>query len=191
MDPAGLDRLLQRARRSDPEALDALFGAYHRRVFGLLRRMTGRRETAEDLLQETFLRVVRTIETYEHQGRFDAWLFRIAANLARDHARRMRRRRTSIESDVAAFEDDPAALDSLRPLQHEPDREIIRDEAGARLNAGLDRLAEMDREIILLRHFSELSFREIADMLDIPLGTALARAHRALKRLKAEFPDEE
>ena len=91
MEPSGLDELLQRARLHDPDALAELVDLYSPRLFGLLFRLTGMREVAEDLLQETFLRVVRVIGQYEHVGKFEAWLFRIAANLGRDRARQVKR----------------------------------------------------------------------------------------------------
>jgi RNA polymerase sigma-70 factor (ECF subfamily) len=190
VDAAGADRLIRRACRRDPEALDKLVDVYSARVFGLLYRLTGSRDTAEDLLQETFLRVVRTIPTYQHDGRFEAWLFRIAANLARDHTRRIRRRGrpTTLEQLGSDGEAESLGLpDQRRP---DPGGALLRKEVGERLNACLEKLSEIDREIILLRHFSELSFREIADILRIPLGTALARAHRAVNRLRAAFGEE-
>lgn len=190
MEPPGFDRLLRRAREHDPEALHQVVEAYSPRVFGMLYRLTGSRETAEDLLQETFLRVVRMIAEYEHAGKFEAWLFRIAANLARDHARRARRRKRPVALESFSRDDGPGVVEVGDASQPEPSSELVQKEAGARLNACLQRLAEIDREIILLRHFSELSFREIAEVLQIPLGTALARAHRALKRLRAEFGEE-
>jgi RNA polymerase sigma-70 factor (ECF subfamily) len=190
VEPADLDRLLRRARKRDPEALHKLVDAYSARLFGLLYRLTGQRETAEDLLQETFLRVVRTIAAYEHGGKFEAWLFRIAANLARDHARRARRRGRPVALDGVSRNSESGVSELADAAQPDPSRELLEKEAGERLNRCLQELTEMDREIILLRHFSELSFREIADMLQIPLGTALARAHRAVKRLRAAFGEE-
>lgn len=191
MDARELDHLLPRARRHEPEALHLLIEAYSPRVYGLLYRLTGSRETAEDLLQETFLRMVRTIGAYEHRGRFEAWLFRIAANLARDHARRSKRRGVIASLDGPGCDGEPFAADLPNPRQDSPGQGVIETEAGQRLEACLENLAETDREIILLRHFSELSFREIAAMLGIPLGTALARAHRALKRLRSTLCDED
>ena len=190
MEPAGLDRLLRRARRRDSQALHKLVDMYSARVFGLLYRLTGSHETAEDLLQETFLRVMRMIPEYRHGGKFEAWLFRIAANLARDHARRVRRRGHPLTLDGSGREDEPGSPQLADAAQLDPSGELLRTEAGQRLGEVLCELPEMDREIILLRHFSELSFREIAELLDIPLGTALARAHRALKRLRAALGEE-
>ncbi len=189
MEPSGLDELLERACRREPAALDELVCRYSRRVFGLLYRLTNERETAEDLMQETFLRVVRTIDRYEHAGRFEAWLFRIAANLARDRARRRGRRGDTLSLDGAEDDGTSRAAELSAPAQH-ADQLLVEAELGERLAASLDRLSDADREIILLRHYSELSFQEIADLLGVPLGTALARAHRALKRLQADLGEE-
>jgi RNA polymerase sigma-70 factor (ECF subfamily) len=190
VDPAGLERLLRRAQKRDPEALSELVDEYSPRVFGLLFRLTGSRETAEELMQETFLRVVRTIPTYQHDGKFESWLFRIAANLARDDARRTRRRGRPLTLDAFGDDDDTGPPDVPDSRRIDPGRELMKRESGERLSACLAELSEMDREIILLRYFSELPFREIAEMLQVPLGTALARAHRAMQRLRAALEEE-
>ncbi len=182
MEKTGLDELLRRARRHESAALDELVARFSPRIYGLLYRLTGRRDVAEDLTQETLLRMVRTIGDYQHSGRFEAWLFRIAANLARDRARQLGRRGVPLSLDGGAETD--ALAPDLASGVDDPPAQLERDEAGAQVAAAVDALSESDREIILLRHYSELSFREIAELLGVPLGTALARAHRALKRLR-------
>lgn len=189
MEPAGLDGLLQRARQRDPQALQTLFDLYHRRVFGLLYRLTGSRDSAEDLLQETFLRLVRHIGNYDHAGRFEAWLFRIAANLARDHARKHRRRGPTASLDAES--DGHGPLDRLAAEPSDPADGLLAEEQKQRLAELLEQLSPADREILMLRHYGELSFQEIAELLGIPLGTALARAHRALKRLRQSFEQQD
>lgn len=189
MGPGELERLLERAKNGEPGAFEALVDAYGNRVFGLLLRLTGRREVAEELVQETFLRVVRTIRGYQHDGRFEPWLFRIAANLARDQHRR-RRRRGNVQP--LGSESGEMTADQARAAGavSDPSDAVSQAEQGERLSSCLARLPELDREVLLLRHFSGMSFREIADFLAVPLGTALARAHRALARLKSEFNGE-
>jgi RNA polymerase sigma-70 factor (ECF subfamily) len=189
VDKAGLDELLDRAQRGDADALGSLVGRYSRRVFGLLYRLTGSRDVAEDLMQETFLRLVRTIGRYEHVGRFESWLFRIAANLARDRARQFGRRGEmaplAVTSDECYGVGEPMGQGGDDPREAVETREDAK-----RLAASIDRLSDAEREVILLRHYSELPFREIAALLGIPLGTALARAHRALNRLRDDLADE-
>lgn len=191
MDDHGLDDLLQRARRQDPAALSKLVELYSPRVFGLLYRLTGTRDAAEDLLQETFLRVVRMIGQYEHLGKFESWLFRIAANVARDRARRLGRRpEVDLPAGAPDDRDMPIVADPGADSENPHDR-VVRSEDRQRLADELQRLPEIHREIILLRHYADMSFQEIADLLGIPLGTALARAHRALRRLRSELTDED
>ncbi len=183
MGQTSLDELLGRARQRDAEALDELVQRYTPRVYGLLYRLTSSPDVADDFVQETFLRVVRTIEQYEHVGRFEAWLFRIAANLARDYARQRRRNRTVASLSLAGDSEESAAI-AASAADLAPEARLEFQEQSAQLAAAMSRLPDADREILLLRHHSELSFREIAELLDVPLGTALARAHRALQKLR-------
>jgi RNA polymerase sigma-70 factor (ECF subfamily) len=187
VNPPGLDGLLARAREGDPQALTDLVDAYASRVFGLLFRLTGSRDVAEELAQETFLRLVRTIGEYEHSGKFEAWLFRIAANLARDRGRQHRRRGAAVPLDAPPGAGGTAAVERPDDDELDPAACLAEREERERLGMCLDRLPDLDREILLLRHFSDLSFREIAELLNVPLGTALARAHRAIGRLREEF----
>lgn len=190
MRPLTDEDLLTRARRREPAALDQLVRSYSRRVYGLLARLTSRRDVAEELMQETFLRMVRTIDTYEHTGRFEPWLFRIAANLARDHMRQRRRRGVmlALDGEERAGGIDQRGSDSYETAPHAG---LILLEHKAQLERALLRLRPAEREIIALRHYADLSFREIAETLGVPLGTALARAHRALQKLKALMGPEE
>jgi RNA polymerase sigma-70 factor (ECF subfamily) len=187
MDHESLDDLIRRAKKKDPSAFDALVDRFSPRLFGFLFRLTGSGGDAEDLVQEVYLRVVRMIDRYEHDGRFEAWLFRIATNLVRDRARRAahapdprdleRLDRADIRRSAAHPARSGAVLPADDPLESAEDVE--------RLRAALDAVPLPEREVLLLRHFSGLSFKEIAEMMDTPLGTALARAHRGLARLRA------
>lgn len=186
MDDAALAQIIRSAQRGEPVAFDRLVELFAPRIAGFLYRMTGSRQDSEDLAQEVFLRLVRMIGVYEHDGRFEPWLFRIAANLARDRIRRAARTPGFIgESDSAGrggngggrlreLPAGPAAVDAGLVLTEELDE----------LDAALAQLPETEREVIMLRHFSEMSFKEIAAMTGTPLGTALARAHRGLTHLR-------
>ncbi len=187
MDPGSLESVIRRAKLRDPAAFDALVDSYSPRLFGFLYRLTGHRSDAEDLLQDVFLRVVRKIEHYDHSGRFDAWLFRIATNLVRDRARRAQRtpRLTSLEG-----RGEHGASDSRSPERWAdtsvppPDRSMVLGEQVDALQLALAKLPVVEREVIMLRHFGQMSFAEIAEIMGTPLGTALARGHRALQRLR-------
>ena len=188
LEPEQLASVIERAQRLDPDAFDVLVDAYGHRLFGFLYRLTGSREDAEDLVQEVFLRVVRMLPDYTHRGRFEAWLFRIAANLGRDRIRRVRRAPTIIsifrgrdnrdDSDLGGDWDGPDESGTT------PDGPLVHREQVDRLQEALSRLPAPEREVIMLRHYSALSFGEIAEVMATPLGTALARAHRGLAKLR-------
>ncbi|NOX58488.1 MAG: RNA polymerase sigma factor [Planctomycetes bacterium] len=185
--PNELADLIRRAQVRDPAAFDSLIDAYGVRLHGYLFRLTGSRDDADDLLQELFLRVVRMIRSYEHDSRFEGWLFRIATNLVRDRIRRAGRG-PQVVSLQPADNDDGGRLRLAEPddpMAPSPDASMqLADDVDA-LQKGLAQLPEAEREVIMLRHFSDLSFAEISTAMGTPLGTALARAHRGLAKLKA------
>jgi RNA polymerase sigma-70 factor, ECF subfamily len=189
MDGEALAATIKGAQRGDPASFDRLVDHYASRVFGLLYRLTGSRADAEDLMQEVFLRVVRMIGAYHHDGRFDAWLFRIAANLCRDRVRRAKRAPKIVALDAPSQGPDeassgPRSFGDITASTPSPDAGLIRTEELDALGKALEQLPEAERTVIMLRHFSQMSFKEIAEAMDTPLGTALARAHRALGRLR-------
>lgn len=174
--------LLARAAGAGPDAEAAwreLVSRYARRIFALARSRRLGEEAAEEVAQSVFVTVSHHLRTgtvggYEERGRFESWLFRIAVNRVRDEIRR--------RSRAIAASADPADLDarSAAPV-HSPRN----DETDLRaLRAAITRLPEADREMIELRHHGGLSFKQIADTLGEPLGTVLARHHRALRKLK-------
>jgi RNA polymerase sigma-70 factor (ECF subfamily) len=173
---------LQRAASGDENAWRVIVDAYSKRVFGLIRAQCGSVDLAEEITQSTFCTIVTKIESYTEQGKFEAWLFRIAMNRLRDEMRRRKRQATPMEDET---------LTGLAGLTEEDaDRG---DEIEARrgsLDRALSQLSPADRRIIHLRHFAELSFKQIAELLEQPLGTVLARQHRALKKLRDLMTDE-
>lgn len=185
MDAAELSHLIGRAQRREAAAFDQLVGLYASRLYGYFYRLTGSRDDAEDLLQELFVRVVRMIVHYQHDGRFDGWIFRIAANLVRDRVRQVRRMRPSGDAAPRTADDDEDLLVNVADAAvAEPGDRLATAEQVDRLQVALGQLPEAERQVILLRHFSGLSFREIAEQMGTPLGTALARAHRGLGHLR-------
>lgn len=189
MDEPALAELILRAQRGDPSSFEGLVDEFAGRVYGFVFRTTGSRHDAEDLMQEVFVRVVRMIGAYQHDGRFEAWLFRIAANLVRDRLRRIRRA-PRIVAGSEALEDGGGDSAVSAGSAREPadgsapeDGLLLADDVQA-LNAALAALPEPEREVVTLRHFSQLPFKEIAALLECPVGTALARAHRGLARLR-------
>lgn len=173
-DDESVGLLVSRAGEGDEEAWRRIVDLYARRVYGLLRSKGCDRERAEEITQSVFVSVARVLGQgrYREQGRFDSWLLRIAMNRLRDDARVRKRR------PVRALEEasEPTETLTMSDNGHEnqgPLREALAD------------LSPPDREVIELRHRADMSFKQIADLLDQPLGTVLARHHRALRKLRS------
>lgn len=169
----GLTALLERAASGEDSAWSELIHIYGRRVFALARSRLRSHDAAEEVTQSVFVTVARKLTEgeYEESGRFEAWLFRVAMNRIRDEIRR--RRRSMIDSNA-----------HLPEPEHLPPPDSTDPEDFAPLRRALDELSDADREIIELRHHGQLSFRQIAAMTGEPMGTLLARHHRALRKLK-------
>lgn len=167
-------------RRRDPEVLDRLILLYQRRLLRYLLYLTGQRELAEDLFQETWMRVLLRGEQFKGNARFDTWLFTIARNLVID----MRRRRTMVsldamgepEGEERAFEvaaDEPSPFDVYRSQER---AEVLAE--------ALLTLEALQREVLVLRFHEDLSLEEIAKVTSAPLSTVKSRLYRGLAALK-------
>jgi RNA polymerase sigma-70 factor (ECF subfamily) len=193
-----VDSLLARAASGDGGAWTVLVGRYAKRVFGLLVRQCGDRDLAEEITQATFVQLVSHIGGYQERGRFEPWLFRIAMNRLRDEMRRRGRQARTMDM-TGAHGDGPEAGDTVWHMVQErvtaaasgegsdaedPFERVSRAEQVQRLQAAIAAMSEADRTILELRHTAGLSFAEIAESLEQPLGTVLARGHRALLKLK-------
>lgn len=169
-----LVRLLAEVRCGSREAQQRLYESFHRRVYRLLVRMVGR-DDAEDLLQQVFLQVFRTLNQFQGQSRFETWLYRVSVNESLQHLRRQRSRRSvSLESDIMDRKLDPV-LDF--------DQKELMEYALSRLEPDL-------RSLFLLREVEKQSYAEIAVVLQIPEGTVasrLGRARQLLKQYLVEF----
>jgi len=175
-DKATLEATLARAAGGDEGAWRAIVEAYSGRVYGLIRAQCGNSDLAEEITQSTFCTVVSRIGGYTERGKFEPWLFRIAMNRLRDEMRRRKRQAKPVE--------DEALAGLARRREGEEGGCGVDASELVLLRRGLEQLSEADRRIIHLRHFSDLSFKQIAEVLEEPLGTVLARQHRALKKLR-------
>ena len=189
MDPQQLRSLIALAKAHDAGAFQSLLEEYGPRLYGYFLRATRSRHDAEDLLGEISLRLVRKLESYDERGRFDQWLFRIAANMVRDRIRRIKAKPPPLS---LAIEDDTGREMAERISGQTPPIEagMLAAEANEKLEVALAKLDETTRQMILLRHVSEMSFKDLAELFQCPLGTALARVHRGLKMLREWMGDE-
>ncbi len=172
---AEFEQQLVRAAAGDSAAWRVVVNAFAPRVHGLLRAQCRDDELAEEITQSTFCTIATKLGSYIENGRFEAWLFRIAMNRLRDEMRRRTRQARTMDGEafkrVAGASNNESGFVSVE----------VRDQ----LRLALSRMTEADREIIDLRHIGGLSFRALSDFYEEPVGTLLARHHRALKKLKA------
>ncbi len=172
-DDEAVARVVAGCRAGDRSAQRQLYDAFHRLVYRLMVRMVGTDE-APDLTQQVFLHLFRQIDKYSGRGRFDRWLYRVAVNEAYQHFRRTRRH-------------------EHRPLTYEPADPAVggneRSEQKDLMEQALARLEPELRSICLLREIEELSYRQIAETLDIPEGTVGSRLNRARRELKEHLID--
>jgi RNA polymerase sigma-70 factor (ECF subfamily) len=162
--------------RGDTEALRGLYRRYEVQTFNLLTRLTGNRELARDMLQETFTRVWKTARLFDPQrGSFKAWLFTIALNLTRNELSKRRYGVTHVEVGAA---------ENLISGAEGPDALVARAETRRAVAAALARLPAHLREVIVMKIYHQLKFREIAAITRMPEGTLKARFHRAVAELR-------
>lgn len=183
--PERVGELLNAASHGDQAAWRSLVEHFAPRVFGLLRAQCGDADLAEELTQSTFCTMAAKIESYVEAGKFEAWLFRIALNRLRDEGRRRARHAAPTDDAVLA-----SLTGTGRPSARGPTDVAVPDDIAA-LRVAMSKLSPADQRVVHLRHASGLSFKEIAEALDEPLGTLLARHHRALKKLKELIAGEE
>ena len=168
--------ILARAARGDAAAWRAVVDGYSGRVYGLLRSQGANPDIAEEITQSVFCTLAAKLAEYVEGGRFESWLFRIAMNRLRDEARRRRRHAKPVG--------EPEVLEGLAGEAPAPRDAPDAGEVAA-LRSALAQLGPADREVIDLRHVGGMSFKQMSDHLGEPLGTLLARHHRALAKLRA------
>ena len=170
-------KLIRRCKLGEEAAFQAVLDRYRGAIYNLCWRMTRNDEDARDLGQEIFIKVFTLLDRYDEQYAFSSWLFRIATNHCIDHLRRQRLRMLSLERD-GGTEDDEAEM-QIPADGPEPDVVLQRREALDKLEEVIADLPPHYRVITLLRHDQQLSYEEIAETLQLPLGTVKARIHRA------------
>jgi len=172
--------LMLAVRDGELDALGELFERHHGRLFGFLVKLTGQHAAAEDIAQTVFQRMLKYRHTYRDDGSFTAWMYHLARRCAADHFRKTSTAPAAIDPhDLSERADDAPDAGAVA---------AVRDEH-ALLHVALARLDRDDREVLLLSRFQELSFAEIAGILECSVGAAKVRAHRALRELRDVFLD--
>jgi RNA polymerase sigma-70 factor (ECF subfamily) len=181
------EQLVELALDGDEEAFGILVRRYQRRLTAFLSQLVGDLELARELSQEAFVRAWSALARFDPQYRFSTWLFRIAHNLGIDQLRRRRLKTVSLyRTDAEGAEVEVVVPDTEKdPLGHLENHALA-----SELRQVIDELRPEYRELVLLRHFAGLSYQELADFKEMPLGTIknkLFRAHSVLRKALAEF----
>jgi RNA polymerase sigma-70 factor (ECF subfamily) len=175
--PDPIESLIQRCLKGDQAAWDLIVRQYWRKVFNVAYKFVGKHDEAEDLAQDIFLKIFKSLDTFDSRANFQTWLISVSRNLCIDHYRSVRKERETIDRDVDTNELAPAAREPgpIAALE-QADRVALLRKALAALPATL-------RKAVLMRDIQELSYQEIADKLRLPEGTVKSRINRGRTEL--------
>jgi RNA polymerase sigma factor (sigma-70 family) len=180
-DPAAssdaLETLIKRCLRGDQAAWELIVKQHWRKVFNVAYKFVGRHDEAEDLTQDIFLKIFKSLDTFDRRANFQTWLISVSRNLCIDHYRSVRKERETIDRHVDANELTPVAPDSG------PIAALEQQDRVALLRQALAALPETLRTAVVMRDLQELSYQEIADRLHLPEGTVKSRINRGRTEL--------
>lgn len=183
--------LVKRARNGDRDAFGILVERYQRRIFGLCYGMVRNRDDAMDLVQETFVKVFRNLKSFEGQSSFYTWTYRIATNVCIDFLRKASRNRTVDYDDAIGRDENADDGGMLLPsrLGVNPSKVYGRRELLDKINEALGMLSDNHRQAILLREVEGLSYQEMADVMEVSIGTVMSRLHHARKNMQKHLAE--
>ncbi len=166
--------------RGDESAFETLVARYKSKIYTTIYLVVKDQEVAEDLMQDTFIKAIRTLRNgkYNEEGKFLPWILRIAHNLAIDYFRRARRYPSVV------FEDGSNVFNSLSFSESSVETRQIKKESHEHLRSLIKQLPEQQREVLIMRHYEDMSFQEIADATGVSINTALGRMRYALINLR-------
>ena len=178
---ADIEALIRRCLRGDQLAWDAIVRQYWRKVFNVAYKFVGKHDEAEDLTQDIFLKIFKSLDTFDRRANFQTWLISISRNLCIDHYRSVRKERETIDRDVDA--------NDLMPTSQEPGpiAALEHRDRVALLRQAMSALPDTLRTAVLMRDIQELSYQEIADRLRLPEGTVKSRINRGRTELARQI----
>ncbi|MFA5865701.1 MAG: RNA polymerase sigma factor [Phycisphaerae bacterium] len=174
------EQLIARFVKGQADAFDEIVNRYYKAIFRFLVRFTGREHLAEDLIQEVFMKVYRSANTFDVTKKFRPWLYSVAANRARDALRSASRNGKHLAIQSGGTEDEISLVHLVPGVPSPPDQEMIARETTRKVKVFLMELPEPLREILILSYYDQMPYKEIADTLGIPLGTVKSRLHKAV-----------
>ena len=166
-----LARIVTGCKRGDDQCFAQVVDMYSSRCYGYFYRLTGNSDISDELLSELFVKLVEKISSYKG-GSFEGWLFKIASNIFHDYLRSKQRQKKLLETQKTQLESEVGGYKHSEGEQFD------------KLQRQLGRLDEDTKELVMLRFYGQLSFKEIAQMRSEPIGTTLAKMHRGLKKLR-------
>ena len=177
------EMLFSQVQREDMHAFDMIVSRYKTRLYNCVYRMVNNPENAEDLVQETFLRVYKNRHNYQATSNFSTWIYTIALNLARSELRK-RKRRQFFSLNSSTHEDSNTEGFDLPDTSFGPSDHMEQSELGQAIQKAIDHLPIKYRTVIVLRDVQELSYEQISEILNCPTGTVKSRVNRARLRLQ-------
>src|SRR5579872_877783 len=176
-----VEALIERCLKGDQQAWDQIVKTYWRKVFNVAYKFVGKHDEAEDLAQDIFLKIFKSLNTFDRRANFQTWLISISRNLCIDHYRSVRKERETIDRDVDANELSPRSHDPgpVAALEQQDRVQLLKQAMGA--------LPETLRTAVLMRDIQELSYQEIADKLRLPEGTVKSRINRGRTELARQI----
>lgn len=181
------DKLVKQAKKGSNDAFNKLVSKYREQLHFHIGKMIRDREQVEDLVQEVFMKAFDNLESYNTQYAFSTWIYRIATNHTIDYLRKKKLKTLSINDPVTTKDGEMNV--QLPDENFETDRAIIRKQRKKMIESAISNLPEKYRDVIKMRHMEEMSYQEISDELDLPLGTVKAHIFRAREMLYKTLKD--
>jgi RNA polymerase sigma-70 factor (ECF subfamily) len=176
-----IDALIERCLHGDQAAWETIVRLHRRKVFNIAYKFVGRHDQAEDLTQDVFLKLYKSLETFDRRANFQTWLVSVSRNLCIDHYRSVRKEREVVNRDIDPSELTPASPDrSAQAELEQRDRVHL-------LRRALDKLPPSLRTAVMMRDIQEMSYHEIAERLSLPEGTVKSRINRGRSELARQY----
>lgn len=178
-------RLAKLARNGDRRAFAELVELYKDKIFHLAYRMLGNKQEAEDIVQETFMRLYSNLHRYDETQKFSTWIFRIGTNLCIDQ---LRKRKLTYSLDAEVTDGEGNDYYAMMPSDEDtPEKQVIVSETQRHIRKIIDNMPDKYKSIIVLRYLHDLSLQEISDVLDLPITTIKTRLHRGREYLRKKL----
>ncbi|MEA3306247.1 MAG: sigma-70 family RNA polymerase sigma factor [Elusimicrobiota bacterium] len=175
--------LIRAYKKGDTRALEEIMKKYKVPIYSYLLRMVKNTDSANDLFQEVFLKFIKNIRSYNEEKKFANWIYTVARNTAMDSFRKNKNRH--FESLEQGGPEGTRSLgETIDSKELSPENSLIKNETSGKIDKAFEALSDEQREVFVMRHYWGLSFKEIAEIIKVPIGTALARMSRALGKLR-------